>query len=791
MPDASRLPVSPESADKESSYFVVEAGLPMQVFVVGDGVSVLGRGADSTIRISHPSVSRKHCWLIREGSMCRVKDLASRLGTKVNGAACGDTSELKPGDLLQLGPVQLRYNVGVLPDLPRVQPSVSVDAENIGSAAKPASEPATMLPPHPPMVIQGRPASEIDLSRSPLTIGRDLNCDVVLNNPEVSRQQARIEVDPEGFRIRDISARGGCRINGRHFDQHVLVYGDQLDVGPLHFRFDGRVLQLLQASAGGWISAIGLSKQAGGRTILEEVSLSIEPGQFCGILGPSGAGKSTLLGALTGLRPPDRGKVLMNGANLYAYFERLSSGFGWVPQEDIVHQELTVAEALAFAARLRLPRDTPRSEIVKLIERTAWELGLEQRLDVQVGRLSGGQIKRVSVGVELLHRPRILFLDEPTSGLDPAAEFKLMELLRHLADTGCTVVCTTHVMENVFLMDQVLVLAQGSLVFAGNAEETREFFGVRRMTALYDRLDEFPAREWRARFEGGKKPGPPPVEIDAPAPAVQPAKRALQFPLLIQRQWTILQADWRNFAILFGQPLLIGLLLAWAAEGSSLKLFFAYIGTLWLGCTNGAQEIVSEVPIYRRERIVGLKRSAYLLSKIAFIGALTILQSALLYLVAQLAAGGIEGSALWQIAALAAIALVGSATGLAISALVRSPMQAVLLVPLVIIPQILLSGYTVPAMDMRPSVLAVSRMVPSFNAQTLMDVSVLWNKELSRDTISEQPISVANLKKLAKVETGEIFRRWEPGVVALVVELGWLIAANAVSWFALRKKERN
>lgn len=753
---------------------------------------MLGRASDSTIRISHPSVSRQHCRLIREGSIYRVKDLASRLGTKINGVACVDTSELHPDDLLQLGPVELRYKIGPLPDLPRAEPGVPHPAENMGASTGSGPEPATKFPPHPPMVIQGKPASEIDLSLSPLTIGRDLQCDVVLGNPEVSRQQARIERDPGGFRIRDVSSRGGCRINGRHFDQHVLVYGDQLDIGPLHFRFDGRVLQLLQASAGGWISAMGLSKQAGGRTILQEVSISIEPGQFCGILGPSGAGKSTLLGALTGLKPPDRGEVLMNGSNLYAYFERLSAGFGWVPQEDIVHRELTVAEALTYAARLRLPRDTPHSEIVKLIERTAFELGLEQRLDVQVGRLSGGQIKRVSVGVELLHRPRILFLDEPTSGLDPAAEFKLMELLRHLADTGCTVVCTTHVMENVFLMDQVLVLAQGSLVFAGSAEETREFFGVRRMTALYDHLEELPAREWRARFEAGRIPGPPPVEIDEPSPtAVLPAKRALQFPLLIGRQWTILRADWRNFAILFGQPLLIGLLVAWAAEGSSLKLFFGCIATLWLGCTNGAQEIVSEEPIYRRERIVGLKRSAYLLSKIAFIGTLTVLQSAVLYLIARIAAAGLEGAGFWQIAGLVAVAFVGSAMGLAISAVARSSMQAVLLVPIVIIPQILLSGFTVPAKDMRPSVLAVSRIIPSFNAQTLMDVSVLWRKELSRDVISENPIPVSNLKKIAKIETGETFSRWQPGAVALVVELGWLIAANAISWFALRNKERN
>ena len=198
------------------------------------------------------------------------------------------------------------------------------------------------------------------------------------------------------------------------------------------------------------------------------------------------------------MRAPERGAVFVDGEDIYSGHDPRS--FGFVPQEDIVHPELTVSEALRFSARLRLPAHTPPLEIQKLILQTIDQLGLRAHAAKSISQLSGGQRKRVSVGVELLARPSILFLDEPSSGLDPATEFQLMELLRDLADTGCTIVCTTHVMENAYLMDQLIVLVGGCLAFQGSAQSAREYFGVPKLTALYDRLGEQPPKHWQAAF---------------------------------------------------------------------------------------------------------------------------------------------------------------------------------------------------------------------------------------------------------------------------------------------------
>src|SRR5260221_426812 len=175
---------------------------------------------------------------------------------------------------------------------------------------------------------------------------------------------------------------------------------------------------------------------------------------------------------------------------------------------------------------------------------TTDQLGLRPHIHKSISYLSGGQRKRVSVGVELLAKPAILYLDEPTSGLDPATEFQLMELLRDLADTGCTIVCTTHVMENAYLMDQLIVLVGGCLAFQGSAQGTREYFGVPKLTGLYDRLADRLPKDWQSAFL--ERPAPP---EDASLPAAnltrpqKPARRALALPILLARQWAILRSD--------------------------------------------------------------------------------------------------------------------------------------------------------------------------------------------------------------------------------------------------------
>ena len=257
------------------------------------------------------------------------------------------------------------------------------------------------------------------------------------------------------------------------------------------------------------------------------------------------------------------------------------------------------------------------------------QLGLRDRAGTRIGDLSGGQRKRVSVAVELLARPSVLFLDEPTSGLDPATEFKLMELLRDLADRGCTVLCTTHVMENVYLMDQLAVMLAGKVIFTGAPQEVRDFFGVQRLATLYDRLEEKPAKEWAAQAPAGAAP-PLPKEEEEPegAPRISAPARLL---VLLRRQSALLRADWRNLALLAAQPILLAALVAWVSRDASLMLFFAYIAALWFGCSNAAQEIVRERPIYRRERIAGVGPATYVCSKMLFLGGATCAQALLFY----------------------------------------------------------------------------------------------------------------------------------------------------------------
>jgi ABC-type lipoprotein export system ATPase subunit len=261
----------------------------------------------------------------------------------------------------------------------------------------------------------------------------------VLNDKSISRRHATLQPLPNGgCLVRDEHSQGGSFVNGRRFDEHEFTVGDRLEIGPFCFQFDGLALVRVANTSGGSIRAGNILMQVSERSligmltgrgrmtnvILDDVSVTIPPSRFFGLIGPSGAGKSSLLHTIAGLRKPEGGTVLIDGEDIYAH--DVPPSFGFVPQDDIVHPELTVRQALQFSARLRLARETPRHELDRLIAQTMEQLLLTPRAALPIWRLSGGQRKRVSVAVELLARPSILFLDEPSSGLDPATEFQLM-----------------------------------------------------------------------------------------------------------------------------------------------------------------------------------------------------------------------------------------------------------------------------------------------------------------------------------------------------------------------------
>lgn len=612
------------------------------------------------------------------------------------------------------------------------------------------------------------------------TFGRGAEAATVLAHASVSRRHAVVSGAPGHWEIQDAGSRSGSHLNGRLFQREELVLGDVLRIGPFAFRFDGLRLVETAGSTGATLEAWNLSKSAGGSKILDGVSLRIAPCQFVGLIGPSGAGKSTLLDALCALRPADSGQVLVDGVDLYRHYESLREWLGYVPQDDIVPVELPVEEALFYSARLRLPGDTPVGEIRKLVGRTISQLGLTERARTRVGSLSGGQRKRVSVGAELLGRPRLLFLDEPTSGLDPSAEFNLMESLRELAAGGCTIICTTHVMENAHLMDRLAILSAGRLVFFGEPAAARQAFGVERLTQIFEQTEEAVAVPALS--------GTPPVPR---GPAARKAsRRAPALPILLSRQWAILRADWKNLLLVLGQPVLIGLMVTWVTHDPPLVLFFAMISTLWFGCGNAAQEIVKELPMFRRERLIGLGRHEYLLAKFLTLARITVVQCLLLYGVMQLCTWGIGGSVGWQVAALAATSLASVGLGLAISAHSRTILQAVMLVPLVLIPQILFSGFTPPAGDMKAGPYFVSRAMPSAATQSILDVSLLWNKNISGEIRVDFPTAFSNLNRDRGLRNNQIFQNQQPAVAGLLALCLWALATYWVAWFGVRGKER-
>lgn len=248
------------------------------------------------------------------------------------------------------------------------------------------------------------------------------------------------------------------------------------------------------------LDVAGVGVSVSGKRLLSEIDFTVYPGELVGILGPSGAGKSTLLYAILGLRKPQSGRIQYNGLELYGNLDRLKYFIGYVPQDDVLHYALTVHKVLYYAALLRFPQTTPESFIIQRIDSVLKVLQLTDRRHTKVKKLSGGQRKRVNLGIELLTQPYMLFLDEPTSGLDPALEEKMTALFKHLAQTGRTVLVTTHVMESVSLLDLILILHQGLVVYYGPPQIAPDYFQVQTLPDVYTRLADHKPSEWQAAF---------------------------------------------------------------------------------------------------------------------------------------------------------------------------------------------------------------------------------------------------------------------------------------------------
>ena len=252
----------------------------------------------------------------------------------------------------------------------------------------------------------------------------------------------------------------------------------------------------MSATHSGRLDVRGVSFRAGGVQILSGIGMELHAGELCGLIGPSGAGKSTLIKVMLGVREPDAGTVRAGGKPLGEL-----GPIGYVPQDDAVHRQLTVHSELDYAARLRLP-DLPAAEHARRIAEVCAQVDLADRVDTRIGRLSGGQRKRVSVALELLTRPPVLIADEPTSGLDPGLEARLTELFRDVARSGRIVLVATHAMQSLELCDALGVLIAGHLAFFGPPAEALSFFRAEDFGDIFEQLPKMAPAAWARRYAG-------------------------------------------------------------------------------------------------------------------------------------------------------------------------------------------------------------------------------------------------------------------------------------------------
>lgn len=577
-----------------------------------------------------------------------------------------------------------------------------------------------------------------------MTIGRDPGNSIVLPTPAVSRFHAEVEKVGQRYRVRDLRSSNGTFVNGKAISGDTWVQpGDAIQIGPFRFVVSEGEFSQSDQSEGVSVDIIGLNKWVSkSLNILQDISLAFKPKEFIVVVGQSGGGKSTLVDAIAGYRPATHGKVVVNNTiDLYKEFDSIRSTIGYVPQRDIIHMELTVFQALDFAAKLRMPPDTTDAERVKRVEEVMEDLDLSHRKDTQISQLSGGQQKRVSIGVELITRPGLFFLDEPTSGLDPGTETELMRLMRKLADQGRTIVMITHATKNVMLADKVVFLARGGhLAWFGPPEEALSYFdkyrterdrraGPMEFDHIYTLLDMDElgkGTDWADRYRkdsaytryiseplkssqpSGQKRGEPQT-ASRPLAQRKQVSAFRQFLILSHRNLTIMTRDKFGLVLLMLTAPLMASLDFVLASGVGRGVFTFNDGnfnnvvitlivltntTILVGGLAFMRELVKERDIYKRERMVNLQLSSYIMSKIWIALLLAIYQAASYTVIRYLAfdmPGDTRDVALFYITIYLLI-VAGMMLGLFASALAPNANTAPLLLILFVIPQMVLSG---------------------------------------------------------------------------------------------------
>ncbi len=730
----------------------VRADGSRRTFAPGHDV-VIGRDLQADFRVAHPLVSRAHIVLRFDHGRWMAIDNGSLNGMFV------DRRRVSSVDICDGQSINISN-----PDGPRLTFEVG---RHTGAVDRQPSGPEPERPPSGPQLLSrllqrhvSQPASQSNYRRpteirpsarpsggegsnlatsmirilrvgasappaGAITIGRATDNDIVIPDVLASRHHATLVPSPVGVEIEDARSINGTFVNGTRVDEALLREGDVVTIGNVDLVFKGGTLvrrtETEAATRTGGLEVRGVSLTIEHRRmLLDNISFSARPGTLTAVIGPSGAGKSTLAKVIVGTTNPTRGKVSFEGHDIHGEYASLRSRIGMVPQDDVVHRQLTIDEALGYAAELRLPPDTTKHDRRQVVAQVLEELEMTPHAKTRVDRLSGGQRKRASVAMELLTGPSLLILDEPTSGLDPALDRQVMTMLRQLADAGRVVVVVTHSLTYLDVCDQVLLLAPGGkTAFCGPPSGMGRAMGTTNWADIFTKVGADPDAANR-RFLQQANPPPAPPETEKPSDLGKPVHTSLrrQFSTIGRRQVRLIMADRGYFVFLALLPVIVGVL-SLAVPGSvgfgipnpmgdaptepDEILVLLCMGAVFMGTALTIRDLIGERAIFRREQAVGLSTTAYLLAKIGVYCTAAIIQSAILVTIVISGKGAptqgdvVVGNASAELFLnVAGTSVTAAILGLALSALARSNEQIMPMLVVLVISQLVFGGGMIP-----------------------------------------------------------------------------------------------
>jgi ABC transport system ATP-binding/permease protein len=604
----------------------------------------------------------------------------------------------------------------------------------VGPAAPPQPAPRTQMSPavaKPPEVsnlatkmfqaLLPSRSGALPKSVDTATIGRATDNDIVIQDVLASRHHAFLIRTPLGTEIRDAHSVNGTFVNGVRVGSAVLSDGDVVTIGNVDLIFTRDTLvrrtEAATRTGGLEVNAVCFTVDHG-KELIDHISLTARPGTLTAIIGGSGAGKTTLSRLIAGYTSPSSGSVTFEGHNIHTEYASLRSRIGMVPQDDVVHRQLTVNQALGYAAELRLPPDTSKADRNEVVAQVLEELELTNHADTRVDKLSGGQRKRASVALELLTGPSLLILDEPTTGLDPALDRQVMMMLRQLADAGRVVLVVTHSVSYLDVCDQLLLVAPGGkTAFLGPPSQIGAAMGTTNWADIFTKVGADPD-EANRRFlaENNHQPLAVPSQDSPAADLGEPVHADVfrQFSTIARRQIRLVISDRGYTVFLALLPFLIGVLTLTVRGTSGYGmsdplgnnpaqpdqiLVMLNVGAVFMGTALTIRDLIGERPIFRREQAVGLSTVAYMGAKIVVFSAFAIVQAAIATTISIVGWGTpisnavILGNVNFELFVTVAATCVGAALlGMALSALAQSQDQIMPMLVVSIMSQLVFSG---------------------------------------------------------------------------------------------------